>query len=187
MKVIAHRGNDGIHRENSMEAILNSLSKDGIDGVEMDVRMTKDGKLILNHDPFYLGRLIKETKLNKLLKLGLNSLDEVLNRISGNKIIMLDIKVDDVDKMIRVLGKLLNKYNLNFYICSFNYDFVRRFKYDKVGIIISRILNVKHIDEFDFNSINYLYKGRVFKKETFWWTVNDKNNFKGENIITDIT
>ena len=31
MKIIAHRGNDGVHRENSLKAIVNSLNKNYID------------------------------------------------------------------------------------------------------------------------------------------------------------
>ena len=32
MKIIAHRANDGIHEENSLEAILNSLEKEANNG-----------------------------------------------------------------------------------------------------------------------------------------------------------
>ena len=52
MLIIAHRGNDGINRENSKEAIVNSLNKEYVNGVEFDIRMTKDKEFILNHDPF---------------------------------------------------------------------------------------------------------------------------------------
>ena len=95
MKIIAHRANDGIHEENSLEAILNSLEKEYIDGIEIDIRLTKDNKLIICHDPFYRGHFIKYTKIKKLEKLGLNSLNEVLNKIKTDKIIMLEIKIED--------------------------------------------------------------------------------------------
>ena len=88
MKIIAHRGNDGIHKENSLEAIINSLSKKYIDGVEIDVRLTKDKKLIINHDPFYNGYYINNTNAIKLQKLGLNTLEEILSNVNNNKIIM---------------------------------------------------------------------------------------------------
>lgn len=77
MKIIAHRGNDGIHQENSLEAILNSLDSIYTDGVEIDVRLTKDNKLVINHDPFYKGNYINNTNAVKLQKQGLNTLDEV--------------------------------------------------------------------------------------------------------------
>lgn len=195
MKIIAHRGNDGIHKENSLEAIINSLNKKYVDGVELDVRLTKDKKLIINHDPFYNGYYINNTNAVKLQRLGLNMLDEILINISNNKIIMIEVKVDDkqIKQMTKKLIKTLNKYKLNYYICSFNYNFLIDFKkccHIKAGLIISIKINTKHINNnFDFNSINILYNKKIPNKETFRWTVNTKKELekvnKNENIITD--
>lgn len=195
MKIIAHRGNDGIHKENSLEAIINSLNKKYVDGVELDVRLTKDKKLIINHDPFYNGYYINNTNAVKLQRLGLNMLDEILINISNNKIIMIEVKVDDkqIKQMTKKLIKTLNKYKLNYYICSFNYNFLIDFKkccHIKAGLIISIKINTKHINNnFDFNSINILYNKKIPNKETFRWTVNTKKELekvnKNENVITD--
>lgn len=62
MKIIAHRGNDNIHRENSIKGIINSLNKEYIDGAEFDIRLTKDNIFVLNHDPIYRGYIISNTK-----------------------------------------------------------------------------------------------------------------------------
>lgn len=195
MKLIAHRGNDGIHKENSLEAIITSLNSKYTDGAEFDVRLTKDHKLIINHDPFYNGNYIRHTNALKLQKLGLNTLNEILNNIHNNKILMIEIKVDDND--IKIMSKklinIIKKYNLNYYICSFNYNFIKYFKEKhniKCGLIINAIMNNQHLNNnFDFNSINYLYNRKLPKKETFRWTVNNKEEFdkikKHENIITD--
>ena len=195
MKIIAHRGNDGIHKENSLEAIINSLNKKYISGVELDVRLTKDKKLIVNHDPFYNGYYINNTNAIKLQKLGLNTLDEILINVNNNKIIMIEVKVDDkeIKQMTKILIKTLNKYKLNYYICSFNYDFLNNFKKCcniKAGLIISIKINTKHINNnFDFNSINILYNKKIPNKETFRWTVNTKKELEkinqNENIITN--
>ena len=195
MKIIAHRGNDGIHRENSLEAIINSLKSKYTDGVELDIRLTKDNKLIINHDPFYNGNYINHTNAIKLQKLGLNTLEEILNNVNNNKIIMIEVKVDkkDIKIMSKKLIKTLNKYNLNYYICSFNYQFIKYFKQFsniKCGLIISVKINNKYLNNnFDFNSINYIYNKKIPNKETFRWTVNTKEELnkinKNENIITD--
>ena len=51
MFLIAHRGNnDHGFSENSKKAILNSLKEEYIDGVEFDVHITKDNKIVLIHD-----------------------------------------------------------------------------------------------------------------------------------------
>ena len=48
--VIAHRGVSRNAPENSLQAIKNSIEI-GVDMVEIDIRETKDGQLILMHDP----------------------------------------------------------------------------------------------------------------------------------------
>ena len=50
MEILAHRGSvsEGIH-ENTMEAFERAKTL-GADGIETDVRMTKDNELILFHD-----------------------------------------------------------------------------------------------------------------------------------------
>ncbi len=47
--VIAHRGDHTIAPENSSMSIQNAI-KDGADYVELDIRTTKDGQLVLMHD-----------------------------------------------------------------------------------------------------------------------------------------
>ncbi len=197
MKIIAHRGNDGIHKENSLEAIINSLKLKFTNGVEVDIRLTKDKKLIIHHDPFYNGNYINHTNSIKLQKMGLNTLKEVLDNINTNKIIMIEVKVDnkEIKTMFKILTNLLKNYNLNFYICSFNYEFIKYFKNNsniKCGLIISIKINSKYSNnKFNFNSVNYLYNKKLPNKETFRWTVNNKEELKcinkGENIITDNT
>lgn len=48
----AHRGASGDHPENSREAFIGAREQ-GADWVELDVRLTRDGHLVVNHDAFY--------------------------------------------------------------------------------------------------------------------------------------
>lgn len=48
-KIYAHRGSSGTHPENTMAAFI-AAEKSGADGIEMDVRFTKDRKLVVIHD-----------------------------------------------------------------------------------------------------------------------------------------
>lgn len=50
--VIAHRGASADHLENTREAFIGA-ARQGADWVELDVRHTADGSLIVNHDPWY--------------------------------------------------------------------------------------------------------------------------------------
>jgi glycerophosphoryl diester phosphodiesterase len=47
--IIAHRGSSGCAPENTLAAFRRAIA-DGADGIELDVRMTKDGELIILHD-----------------------------------------------------------------------------------------------------------------------------------------
>ena len=49
-KIFAHRGFSSYYPENSLEAIKESLKYDYIDGIEIDIRMTKDEKFVLIHN-----------------------------------------------------------------------------------------------------------------------------------------
>lgn len=49
-KIIAHRGNSWNYPENSRASIIDAYHQPYCDGVELDIRMTKDGKLIVSHN-----------------------------------------------------------------------------------------------------------------------------------------
>ncbi len=193
MKIIAHRGNDSIHRENSLNAIINCLNTQYIDGVEFDVRLTKDNKFIINHDPFYHEYFIRNTSSKKLQNKGLNTLEEVLDKIDSDKIILIEVKEEGkkIKKTAKYLYQVLCKYKLNIYLCSFNYEFIKffhkKYKDIKCGLIIGSHINKDYIiNDFNFNSISFKYKGKIPTKETFYWTINSPKNIKKyENIITD--
>lgn len=200
-KFIAHRGNNTNKCENNLECLKQVLNYDYIYGIEVDVRQTKDFKLILSHNS-YIRKNLNFYNINKLtlkeLKYKLkgenfkiNTLKELLSNISTNKIILLDIK----DKIkINNLYKIIKKYeHLNIYICSFNYEFVYLLKKTypnlKVGLIIGYKMNEnKDISIFDFISVHYNSVDK-YKKDHFIWTVNNisilKNIKNNLGIITD--
>ena len=60
MMIISHRGNDNHnYKENTIEAVVFSLNRDYVDGVEVDIMFTKDKEIVLNHDYIYNNRYIK--------------------------------------------------------------------------------------------------------------------------------
>ena len=50
MKIIGHRGAAGPELENTL-ASIQAGRKSGVDAIEIDVRLTKDGEFVLSHDP----------------------------------------------------------------------------------------------------------------------------------------
>lgn len=49
MKIIAHRGASDYHTENTLAAFHTAIQM-GVDGIELDVRLTKDGVPVISHD-----------------------------------------------------------------------------------------------------------------------------------------
>ena len=104
--VIAHRGDWRNAPENSLQGIRNSIAM-GVDIVEMDVRMTRDGHLVLMHDKT-LDRTtngsgeVSEYTLTELKQLRLKNgqgistrhqiptLEEALQAAKGNVMVNLD-------------------------------------------------------------------------------------------------
>jgi len=63
--VYAHRGASRQERENTVQA-FKLAAEMGVDGVELDVWRSRDGVLIVHHDPDVNGRLIRELPANEL-------------------------------------------------------------------------------------------------------------------------
>jgi glycerophosphoryl diester phosphodiesterase len=64
-KVFAHRGAHQSARENTLEAFRDAVSL-GVDGVELDVRRSADGALVVHHDPAADGHVIARTNTRDL-------------------------------------------------------------------------------------------------------------------------
>ena len=50
--IVAHRGLSGLYPESTLRAFEEALKLDGVHGIECDVRLTRDGKLVVHHDNF---------------------------------------------------------------------------------------------------------------------------------------
>lgn len=96
MEVIGHRGAAALGPENTLEAIAAGLAA-GAAGVEVDVRRSADGHLVLMHDPDVArttdgtGR-IDEMPLAHLRPLGVPALDEVFELVPRDALLVLELK-----------------------------------------------------------------------------------------------
>lgn len=206
MEIISHRGsNVSNYSPNSKQALLTALSLSFIDGIEFDVRMTKDKKIVIIHDPIINlvsngSGIVKKLKYKKLLKYNFGNkenpskiclLEELLNNIKNNKKILIELKEEsnDFKEFADIVYNIIKKYKLNIYIASFNYELIKYFKtkYNNCGLIIGNGLNIKRrYNDFNFNILTYKYRKIYNKKETFLWTINEyKEDLNNYNIITD--
>lgn len=205
MKIISHRGNGNVYKENTKEALLKAINTSYIDGIELDVRMTKDNIIIITHDVIINfasdgSGIVSRMDYKELLEYNFGTvnnpskictLEELLKSINNNKIILIEIKSQVYDLvLIDETYKIIKKYNyLNIYIISFNYEILVNFrkKYCKTGLLIGNYINIdKFYNNFDINVVTYNYRNRVGEKETFLWTINKyKEDIEKFNIITD--
>lgn len=206
MQIISHRGsNVSNYRPNTKQALLTALNLDFIAGIEFDVRITKDKKIVIIHDPIINlvsngSGLVKKLKYKKLLKYNFGTkenpstictLEELLDNINSNKKILIELKEesDDFVNFVDKVYHIIKKYQLNIYITSFNYKLIKYFntKYHNCGLIIGYGINTKRLyNHFNFNILTYKYRKIYNKKETFLWTINEKkDDLEDYNIITD--
>lgn len=135
--LIAHRGLHDIYTENTLDAVKTAL-KHGATHVEIDIRKTADGKLVLSHDPitFRLDHkftLIKKAKIShlrnkRLKKKGkITTLDELLSFLSNKKgNLVIEPKIKGIEKEILLL---IDKYNFwkRSIVWSFNHNTIKNF------------------------------------------------------------
>ena len=83
-KIFAHRGVHHQARENTLEA-FKAARRLGVDGVELDVRRSADGALVVHHDEACEQRLIAKTRAAELPSY-VCTLEEALDTLRGLEI-----------------------------------------------------------------------------------------------------
>src|SRR5581483_2406842 len=116
MKIVGHRGARGLAPENTVAALLKGLEHH-VDMLEFDLRVTKDGVVILHHDPELTdpaGHKLSITDTNfkelKQHKSDLATFDEALAAV-GNKVpLYVEVKPGvDVKPIVKIIKNYLAK------------------------------------------------------------------------------
>ena len=203
--IIAHRGASAYEPENSLRAIETAI-KLKADMVEVDIRKSKDGELVVIHDEF-VDRVsdgkgfVKNLTLKRLKKLNLAlgekipTLKEVLSVVKGRVKLVVEVKSEGLE---RKLVKLLEKEGMVEYviISSFNHQTIKKIKALNRKIACGIIFKCKPLNppqqaldveaEAVFPYHSYVSKDFVEKlhKEglnVYAWTVDDVN--RGRELI----
>ena len=116
--LIAHRGKvDSINKENTILAFTSAINDKKYGGFELDIRETKDKRIVVVHDFVVDNKLIKRVNYKELERYNIPLLESVL-KLDTEKIIMIEIKDPNMD--IEALRKLLEKYqDKKIYLMSF--------------------------------------------------------------------
>ena len=154
MLIIGHRGAPKLAQENTIDS-FDKAFKSNVDGIELDVQLTKDNQLAVFHDfnTFSLnGRndLITDISYNDLqilsTKFNIPTLGDTLDQLPSNKEIHIEIKSNKINNNI-VVDKVLqsiSKRNINnqCILSSFNPFVLKSIKkkapLQKVGLLWTR-------------------------------------------------
>ncbi len=211
---IAHRANIDNAVENSLEAISLAV-KNGVSGLEIDIRFTKDGTPLIYHDK-RLGKLIsgatcpKGEKIKRLtysqieghcyLENGeaIPTLEEAIHVLEGYEgYLFLELKAKPSPRFFSLLESYGLEQNPNVKILSFKKSALRelRKKWSHVktlllSLIIPRGLFYQNVG-FNKHLRIFVPLFRKLKKKIGLWTVNSQKGIlkalrkKTDFIITD--
>lgn len=207
-KIIAHRGywqTEPATTENSLKALENAQNLN-IYGAEFDVRMSKDGMLVINHDEHHGTMEISETNFQDLEKLKLKNgeniptLEDYLEKGKKNSALKLIIELKPlksetaenelVQKAIQMV-KDLNLESQSEFI-SFSLNICQQIKKLEPAFKVQYLngdLSPLEIKDKGLDGLDYHYS--VFLKNPTWisdaktlelitnsWTVNDLEIFE---------
>lgn len=165
-RIVAHRGAKGLVKyENTIEAFQKAIDI-GAEWIEIDLRKTKDNKIVVFHDPMIENIYIKEMTHNEMIeKLGYNipTLEEVL-KFASNKV-LLDIELKEsgyVEEALEIIRKYLKVEQ--FHIRSFNDDVIVDTKNYDSKIITSLLLGKDVKKKVIRTRLSELFPGRRIKK-----------------------
>lgn len=97
--ILAHRGDHRLVPENTLDAFLAGLAVPGCDGLELDVRVARDGTPVVIHDPT-LARVqgrpdrVGDLSTAELASLGVPTLREVLAVVPRRAYLDVELKED---------------------------------------------------------------------------------------------
>lgn len=205
--ISAHRGDTENAPENSIPAITHAIEK-GIQSVEIDVQLTKDGVAVLHHD-VNLKRMagipqrVPDLTYDQVSKLTIGRdtgnqpiripmLSEALAEAQGRSKLLVDLKpYGPSDDLVKKVVKLIKAFEMEqeVYIQSFDKTALLQIRELEPEIKIGQILyfalgNLSSLD-VDFYTIEQTMltdqlvdRAHAVGREIWVWTVNSRNNMK---------
>jgi glycerophosphoryl diester phosphodiesterase len=177
ISIASHRGDMYSAPENSMSGIRSALKKE-VDFIEIDIQMTKDGKIVLFHDTD-LRRIVGvsdkiiDLPYEEVLKYEIGSyfsevyfgekiptLEAVLEEVKGKANLLIDVKpYGSRVKMAETLVDLIEQYEMveSSYVQSFDYG------------ILSEIRNLNK--EIKIGQLMYVATGRLASLDVDFYSI----------------
>lgn len=176
---IAHRGLHGKDPENSMRAFEAAIGHGY--AIETDVRLSKDGQLVLFHDDGLarmtgVKRAVSDCTVSELKELRLDGKEKIplfsefLEELAGRAPLLLEIKnvpQAPTDEFIGKVAKALQGYAGEYAVQSFQPFYVKAFKKARPDILCG-VLGTADSSKSDFGgSPFWRFKARVLANMSF--------------------
>jgi len=205
--ISAHRGETESAPENSLPSIIHAMEK-GYQSVEIDVQLTKDGIVVLHHDPTLQRMTGTPVRVSDLTFEELNSfvigydpdsqpiliptLTEVLAATKDNVRLLIDLKpYGPSDALVSEVVRQIQAFEMQeqVYIQSFDLTSLKQVRSldpeIKIGQILYFALGKLNELDVDFYTIEQTMLTETFVKQAhgagreIWvWTVNSTKNMK---------
>ena len=187
--IIAHRGiTENGYNDNSLESLLEikNIKSDFNLGIEFDIQITKDNKIILYHDEYLNNNKISDLLYSQIIEMNTKiiKLDDILKEFNKTNY-LLDIELksyldDGFDKYTDIVIDIISNYEFNYILTSFNLNIVDLLKKKN---ILNVYLISEDLDKVKTNITNYkLYNS--FSNIIGIYTLYD-DGFN-ENILKDL-
>ncbi len=161
--IVAHRGASGYCKDNTLEAFRRAAEL-GADGIETDLRLTGDGRIVLHHDGAIGGRSISGLTLEQLKRIDpdVPTLEEALECLSALPLqLNLEFKTASIE-IERMTLELVRRYGLEDRTVyhSFDVEGMRRLKAMDPSVAVNVATQsttlvkdvIAHPDEYSFLS-----------------------------------
>ncbi len=204
---IAHRGASGYEPENTIRAFHKAISLDA-ELIECDVRISKDKKVVIIHDPKINRTTNGKGKVEDLTVEQLQeydagkgekipTLEEALNAVNRKAKMNIELKAGNTaEPVARIITEFV-KYKSwsydDFFVCSFHHSELKKF-YNllpqvRIGILLHRIPGkifqlIEELDAFSVNIPLRQINRKVVEKfherniNVFVWTVDKLKEIK---------
>lgn len=181
--LIAHRGGvvDSARAENSLPALQAAIDR-GYNMVEVDLRLTKDGHLIVNHDAdfrkyYHVNRLVSEMDWEEISKLRSDRggsrvllFEEVLRHCKGKMQIMIDNKIPGNDTLLfQQVVDLLKRYGMQEQALMIGTTASTPFFTGKIKLSCTRAQLENNMLKPGYDSSHYYLFGADLTKEDVDW------------------
>ena len=187
--VVGHRGAMGHALENTIESVKKAIELN-VDGIEIDVFKSKNGEIVVYHDPF-LSRLsnsnafIEQISLDSIKNVELNgglsipTLKEVIDVVPEKIFLNIELKGSNTAlETNEIIIEYLKEFNLppsKFIISSFRWDELKKFRdlnrYIPIAILVDSLYKIdnaiklaKEINAIALNPNNKFITKKIVNK-----------------------